>query len=69
MQYQTKLAALTRTAVNTPFGVTEKFRMASGRVLIRELKCRWRAVGGVVVIDRKEERWQGVDDGRGGREV
>ena len=35
-----------------------------------ELKCRWRAVGGVVVIDRKEERWQneerwqGVGDGR-----
>ena len=34
-----------------------------------ELKCRWRAAGGVMVIDRKEERWRGVDDGRGGREV
>ena len=32
-----------------------------------ELKCRWRAAGGVEAIDRKEERWQGVDDGQGDR--
>ena len=30
VQYQTKLAVLTRTSVITPFGVTEKFRRASG---------------------------------------
>ena len=30
VQYQTTLAALTRTAVITPFGVTKKFRRASG---------------------------------------
>ena len=30
VQYQTKLAAITRTAVITPFGVTEKFRRVSG---------------------------------------
>ena len=30
VQYQAKLAMLTRTAVITPFGVTEKFRRASG---------------------------------------
>ena len=34
-----------------------------------ELKCRWRAAGGVEAIDRKEERWRGVEDGRGGRGV
>ena len=30
--YQTKLAALTRAAVITPFVVTEKFRRASGLI-------------------------------------
>ena len=30
VRYQAKLALLTRTAVITPFGVTEKFRRASG---------------------------------------
>ena len=39
----------------------------SGTVGAHELKCRWRAAGGVEAIDRKEERWQGVDDGQGDR--
>ena len=30
MQYQRKLVVLTRTFVITPFGVTDKFRRASG---------------------------------------
>ena len=30
VRYQTKLVVLTRTVVITPFGVTEKFRRASG---------------------------------------
>ena len=35
VKYQTKLTKQTRTAVITPFGVTDKFRRASDRVATR----------------------------------
>ena len=39
-QYQAKLAVITRTAVITPFGATEKFRRAS-LTLWQRCSMRW----------------------------